>query len=280
MRGPDCFNKSARASHLSSTLPSRVSNTLPPACLIGAAVETVEAPRSSLRLGPAGLCCAIVQTFFCMVSVLTWPFFSCAGICGGIPHLAELVSTYLIILISAWPKLAGFIGRRMPLAGGLDQLAALFRLFAQWHEAFHAGIGWSPSLHRRGSRSACETATDDWSRAAGRERAGDAAIHRRKRRIVPAPGLTRNRRKCRIIPRASLTRNGWKCRIVSLNRLARHGWKGRIVSGHAAGKRRRKYALRFDFGDLKRKQTNAQPDNQIARDQRCPSDKIGYLEPF
>src|SRR3984957_2590340 len=90
--------------HRVRTLPVRVSNALPPFFLGVASGSAIAEPSASLRLGPAGLCCAIVQTFFCMVSVLLWPFSSCWWICGGIPHFVPLVSTYLIILLSAWAK--------------------------------------------------------------------------------------------------------------------------------------------------------------------------------
>src|ERR1700722_1541494 len=125
--GAGLIGYSGRPSHLSRTLPSRVSNTLPRACLVGVEVGiVVEEPSTSLRLGPAGFCCAIVQTFFCMVSVLRWPFFSCSGICGGIPHFVKLASTYLIILVSAWPKLS--ISLQASSGDAWRSLAALISL--------------------------------------------------------------------------------------------------------------------------------------------------------
>src|SRR3984885_2698038 len=112
--------------HRVRTLPVRVSNALPPFFLGVASGSAAEEPNASLRLGPAGLCWAIVQTFFCMVSVLRWPFFSCSGICGGIPHFVELASTYLIILISACPKLS--ISLQASSGAAWRSLAALISL--------------------------------------------------------------------------------------------------------------------------------------------------------
>jgi hypothetical protein len=59
-------------------------------------------PSTSSRSDPAdGRRCAMVQTCFCILSVFLWPVLSCSAISGGIPHLAELASTYLIIFNSA-----------------------------------------------------------------------------------------------------------------------------------------------------------------------------------
>ncbi len=92
--------------------------------------NAAEEPSTSLKLGPAGplccACCATAQTFFCRFSVFLWPFFSCSDICGGIPHFAEWVSTYLIILISAWPKFP--INLQASSGGACRSLAALISL--------------------------------------------------------------------------------------------------------------------------------------------------------
>ena len=134
--------------HRVSTLPFSVSKVLPPflAALAppearrgaehfaqaGAGRPPAAAPAARQRR-PASACsrCSCGRSYW-------------SAICGGIPHLAELVSTYLIILISAWPKLPISLqassGRRLALAGGLDQLAALLRLFAQRHESLHAVV--------------------------------------------------------------------------------------------------------------------------------------------
>src|SRR4029450_3185093 len=100
--------RSSEAVHRWRTLPFSVSKVLPPfltACASGSAAEE---PSTSLRLGPAGprvaACCATLQAGGCIFSVFLWPFLSWSAICGGIPHLAELVWTYAIIFNSAWPK--------------------------------------------------------------------------------------------------------------------------------------------------------------------------------
>src|SRR5438270_6333236 len=94
--------------HRVRTLPFRVSNVLPPFLVTVASGSAAEEPSTSLRLGPAGplcwACCAAAHTCFCIFSVFLWPPLSWSAICGGIPHFAALVSTYLIILISASPK--------------------------------------------------------------------------------------------------------------------------------------------------------------------------------
>src|SRR6267154_3028189 len=64
-------------------------------------------------------------------------------------------------------QLAGFIRRRMPFAGGLDQFATLLGLFPQGYEAFHAGIRGSSSL--RGSRPALERGAGDRCRTGYRK---------------------------------------------------------------------------------------------------------------
>src|ERR1700733_13778838 len=112
--------------HRVRTLPVRVSNALPPFFLAVASGSAVAEPNASLRLTPAGLCCAIVQTFFCIISVLLWPFSNCSWICGGIPHLVALVSTYLIILTSAWAKF--LINLTASSGGAWCSLAALISL--------------------------------------------------------------------------------------------------------------------------------------------------------
>ena len=86
-------------------------------------------PAPALRPGPDpadGRRCAMVQTCFCIFSVFLWPVLSRSAICGGIPHLAELVSTYLIIFNSAWPKLP--ISLQASSGGALRSLAALISL--------------------------------------------------------------------------------------------------------------------------------------------------------
>src|SRR5258708_27607920 len=113
---PNCRSRQQRGSprrssdpdHRARTLPLRVSKVLPPFFVAVASGSAAEEPSTSLRLGPTGpfccCCCATAQTFFCMLSVFLWPFFNWSAICDGIPHLAAWDSTYLIILISAWPK--------------------------------------------------------------------------------------------------------------------------------------------------------------------------------
>src|SRR4029450_7258264 len=119
--------RSSEAVHRWRTLPFSVSKVLPPfltACASGSAAEE---PSTSLRLGPAGprvaAGCATVETGVCIFSVFLWRVLSWSAICGGIPHLAELVSTYLIIFISAWPKFP--ISLQASAGGALRSLAAL-----------------------------------------------------------------------------------------------------------------------------------------------------------
>ena len=109
----------------------------------------------SPSLGPVdGPCCAIAQTCFCIFSVFLWPVLSRSAIAGEIPHLAELASTYLIILISDWPKLAISLqassGGCLAVTRGLDQPATFLRLFAQGGKPLHAGIGPTARRKRRG----------------------------------------------------------------------------------------------------------------------------------
>src|SRR5439155_22333464 len=112
------------------TLPFRVSKVLPPFLVGVASGNAAEEPSTSLRLGPAGplccACCAAAQTFFCRFSVFLWPPFSCSDICGGIPHFAAWVSTYLIILISDWPKFP--ISFQASSGGACRSLATLISL--------------------------------------------------------------------------------------------------------------------------------------------------------
>src|SRR4030088_3545252 len=116
--------------HRARTLPFRVSKVLPPFLVSVSSGSDAEEPSTSRRLGPAGpfccCCCATVQTFFCMLSVFLWPFFSWSAICGGIPHFAAWDSTYLIILISDWPKLP--ISLQASSGDACRSLAALISL--------------------------------------------------------------------------------------------------------------------------------------------------------
>ena len=77
---------------------------------------------------------------------LLWLRLSGSAICGGIPHLAELVSMYLIILISAWPKLP--ISLQASSAGALRSLAALI------------GLPVPPPLRARGQTPSCRHRPD------------------------------------------------------------------------------------------------------------------------
>src|SRR3954469_21064966 len=124
------WRRSSERDHRVRTLPFSVSKVLPPfltACASGSAAEE---PSTSLRLGPAGprvaACCATLQTCVCIFSVFLWPVLSWSAICGGIPHLAELVSTYLIIFNSAWPKF--LISLQASSGDALRSLAALIIL--------------------------------------------------------------------------------------------------------------------------------------------------------
>src|SRR3984957_2311074 len=129
-RGPRSYDPGAcgKARHRVNALPLSVSNVLPFFLATVASGSAAAEPSTSLRLGPAGACCcfcicaAAPQTLVLIASVLTWPFLSCSAICGGIPHLPELVSTYLTILVSAWRKLpislqaSSGVARRSPAA--------------------------------------------------------------------------------------------------------------------------------------------------------------------
>ena len=86
-------------------------------------------PMSLIRAGSWGdrcNCCATRQTFCSNASVFWCPALSWSAICGGIPHFAALASTYLIILISASPKLT--ISLQASSGGALRSLAALISL--------------------------------------------------------------------------------------------------------------------------------------------------------
>src|SRR5260221_3370260 len=123
-------NAGGGVAHRVRTLPFNVSKVLPPffpACASGSAVDV---PSTSLRLGPAGFwfaaCCAMLQTWFCILSVFWWPVLSWSPICAGIPHFAALPSTNLIILISAALKLR--ISLQASSGGAWRSLAALISL--------------------------------------------------------------------------------------------------------------------------------------------------------
>src|SRR5258705_8873942 len=94
--GFDAFHPGLRGQRIIQKSPTGPAGSLP-----DAGQKSPTGPAGSLHFA----CCAAAQICFCIFSVLLWPVFSCSAICGGIPHLAELVSTYLIILSSAWPKL-------------------------------------------------------------------------------------------------------------------------------------------------------------------------------
>src|SRR5205807_9105250 len=88
------------------------------------------------------------------------------------------------------------LGRRcMPVAGGLDQLAALLGILAQRNESLHAGILGTTRLWRRTRRRALELRSGDGRNTSARERrrvrgrraegcGGRAAIYWWKRRSV------------------------------------------------------------------------------------------------
>ena len=125
-------------------------------------------------------------------SVFLWPFLSCSPICGGIPHFAELVSTYLIILTSAWPKLP--ISLQASSGGALRSLAALISLprfsasSRSGTKSFMQASGGPPmaapaarrTRRRRPARRRCSETT---SGRADRRR-GRSAVDRRKRRGI------------------------------------------------------------------------------------------------
>src|SRR3982074_1756301 len=141
--------------HRARTLPFRVSKVLPPLFLVAVASgSAAEDPNTSLRLGPAGpFCCtcwATAQTFCCMASVFLLPFFSWSAICCGIPHFAAWLSTYLIILISDWPKFP--ISLQASSGGAWRSLAALISL-----PRFSASSrkGTNPFMHSSGG-PACD----------------------------------------------------------------------------------------------------------------------------
>src|SRR5207237_7909161 len=123
-------HRSFEIDHRASTLPFSVSKVLPPFLVGVASGSAADEPSTSLRLGPAGplvcTCCATSQTFFCMASVFLWPPFNWSPTCGGIPHFAALVSMYLIILSSAWPKFASSL--HASAGGACRSLAALISL--------------------------------------------------------------------------------------------------------------------------------------------------------
>src|SRR5260370_36673446 len=83
--------RSSDPDHRARTLPFRVSKVLPPFLVAVASGSDAEEPSTSLRLGPAGpfcccccCCCATAQTFFCILSVFLWPFFSLSDVCWWI----------------------------------------------------------------------------------------------------------------------------------------------------------------------------------------------------
>src|SRR5438128_3663013 len=116
--------------HRVRTLPFIVSNVLPPFLAVCASGSADDVPSTSLRLGPAGFwfaaCCAMLQIWFCILSVFWWPVLSWSPICGGIPHFAALPSTNLIILTSAALKLR--ISLQASSGGAWRSLAALIIL--------------------------------------------------------------------------------------------------------------------------------------------------------
>src|SRR6202035_4193969 len=71
-------------------------------------------------------------------------------------------------------QLAGDIRRRMALAGGLDQLAALLRLFAQGNELLHAVLRRTALRRRR----TLERGAADRCRTTDRKRAGRRGAER------------------------------------------------------------------------------------------------------
>src|SRR4030088_1413351 len=181
--------------HRARTLPFRVSKVLPPFLVSVSSGSDAEEPSTSLRLGPAGpfccCCCATVQTFFCMLSVFLWPFFSWSAICCGIPHLAAWDSTYLIILISDWLKFP--ISLQASSGGACRSLAALIilpRFSASARNGMKLFMQAFPGTPQGGARP----------RARADRRRRRCPIHRRKRRGVADGGrglATRQwRRKC------------------------------------------------------------------------------------
>src|SRR6476469_8056710 len=134
-------------------------------------------------------------------------------------------------------QLAGFSRRRMPFARGLDQLAALFRVFPQRQEPLHALVG--RTRRWRGSRRALERAANR-RRTVGGKRTGSSADGSGRRGAV-------HRRKRRIVPRRRL-----------------------------AGQRRRKRALRQHLAGVERNDGHGEWHNQAADDQSCFSGKVQW----
>ncbi len=181
------------------TLPFSVSKVLPPFGDGVASGAAAEEPSTSLRLGPAGplrlrLLRHRADFLQHRVGVLV----------TGLELVADLrrnsafgrigfdVFDHLDFgLAEISDQLAGLVRRRMAVARGLDQLAALLRLFAQGNEPLHAGIR---RTARRRRRPALERRAGDRRGAAGGKCGRRSAVDRRKCGIVGLAGLIGQRR--------------------------------------------------------------------------------------
>ena len=207
--------------HRVRTLPFSVSKVLPPFLRRRRLGQAAEEPSTSLRLGAgrsaaSAACCATAQTFFCMPSVFLWPAFSWSRDLrrnSAFGRIGFDIFDHLDFgLAEISDQLAGLVRRRMAVAGGLDQLAALLRLFAQRHETLHAGVRRPPP--DGGAGAALERRAGDRRGAAGRERrrrADDAAgapFTGGKAGSLALAGLAIGQRRRKRALREGLTRRG------------------------------------------------------------------------
>src|SRR5579863_3524751 len=101
-------------------------------------------------------------------------------------------------------QLAGLSRGRMPIARGLDHLAALLRLFAQREESLHAIVAGTRLGRRSGHGWVSKRRPTDPRKRAGRRRGakgrrGRCAVHRRKCRIIGGTHLARQWRRKRTL---------------------------------------------------------------------------------